>query len=172
MITTIRHILGVSLLAVALMLTSCSGDDSDLIAYIHEVKARPSKRIEPMPSFAPLSVFVFPENDNRRSPFKPIAQANRSDVNAPDQSRKKQPLEAFPLDALKFVGTLGQGSDLWALIKQPDMQITRIRVGNYIGQNFGKVILIKDNMIKIEETMKVSGAWKKETTTITLDTDK
>ncbi len=57
-----------------LLLSSCSGDNSDLVKYINEVKSRPGRPIEPIPKFAPLPIFRFPENDNRRNPFKPIDQ--------------------------------------------------------------------------------------------------
>lgn len=89
-----------------LLLSACSGDSSDLVKYINEVKSRPGRPIEPIPKFAPLPIFRFPENDNRRNPFKPIDQKKRNDIYAPDKKRPKQPLESFPLDALKFVGTL------------------------------------------------------------------
>lgn len=157
---------------IVLLLCSCSGDKSDLIKYINDVKSRKAKPIEPIPQFAPLPFFDFPENDNRRNPFKPVDQKKRIDLNAPDQKRSKQPLEAFQLDALKFVGTLKEGSEIWALIKQPDGQIVRVRSGNYMGQNYGRIISINNDLIKIEETTKDSGKWEKHITTITLDTGK
>ena len=156
----------------SLLLNACSGDDSELIKYINDTKARKVKQIEPMPQFAPLPIFKFPENDNRRNPFKPVDQRKTTDLFAPDQKRKKQPLEAFPLDALKFVGTLKQGSEEWALIKLPDEQINRIRVGEYMGQNYGRVISIQDDFIKLEETIKNSGIWEKHVITVNLYTGK
>lgn len=158
--------------SIVFTLSSCSGDNSDLIAFMNSIKSKPVKPIEPIPKFAPLPVFKFPENDSRRSPFKPIDQKKRVDVNAPDQHRNKQPLEAFPLDALKFVGTLTEGSQIWALIRQPDKQVVRVHVGDYMGQNYGRIFLIKDDIIKIEETVKDSGTWEKHKTTINLDTRK
>jgi type IV pilus assembly protein PilP len=157
---------------VLLLLSACSGDDSDLVKFINDTKARKVKQIEPIPKFAPLPIYKFPENDNRRNPFKPIDQKKRDDLFAPDQKRKKQPLEAFPLDSLKFVGILKQGSDVWALIKQPDKQVSRIRIGEYMGQNYGRVIEVKSDFMKLEETIKNSGTWEKHVTTINLYTGK
>lgn len=154
---------------VALLLNACSGDNSDLVKYINDIKARPALKIEPIPQFAPLPIFKFPENDNRRNPFKPI-DLKRTDLFAPDQKRRKQPLEAFPLDSLKFVGTLKEGSEVWALIKLPSNQISRIRIGEYMGQNYGRVIVIKGDLIKLEETIKNSGTWEKHITTINIFT--
>lgn len=158
--------------ALSLLLSACSGDNSDLVKYINDIKSRPSKPIEPIPKFAPLPVFKFPDNDQRRSPFKPVVLKKNADLYAPDQKRLKQPLEAYPLDALKFVGILERDSVIWALIKQPDQQITRVRVGDYMGQNYGRIIIITQELIKLEETVKDTGSWEKKITTIKLDTGK
>lgn len=81
-------------------------------------------------------------------------------------------MESFPLDALKFVGTLKKDNEIWALIRQPEGQISRVKVGDYMGQNYGRIILIKNELIKLEETVQKSGKWEKQFTTINLDTGK
>lgn len=165
-----RHSSYILVIILSWLLNGCSGDNSDLVKYINDIKARPALKIEPIPQFAPLPIFKFPENDNRRNPFKPIDQKKRTDLYAPDQKRVKQPLEAYTLDSLQFVGTLKEGNAIWALIRQPDKQIVRIRIGEYMGQNYGRVILIKNDLLKLEETIKNSGAWEKQITTINLYT--
>lgn len=172
MIIINRSINIILICSLSLLLESCSGDNTNLYKYIYDIKTRPPRPIEPIPKFAPLPKFKFPEYDNRRSPFKPVEFQKTSDRFAPDQNRVKEPLEAFPLDALKFVGTLKEANAVWALIKQPDKQITRIKIGNYMGQNFGHVIAIKDDFIKLEETLKVAGKWEKQITTLNLVTGK
>ncbi|WP_298622883.1 pilus assembly protein PilP [uncultured Legionella sp.] len=172
MINYIKHLQAVPIGLLSLLIISCSGDNSDLHKYINDTKSRPAKTIEPIPKFAPLPIFKFPENDTRRSPFKPVVLKKNAESDAPDQSRLKQPLEAFPLDALKFVGILEQGSVIWALIKQPDTQINRVRVGDYMGQNYGRIIVIKRELIKLEETVKDTGVWEKRIITLNLDTGK
>lgn len=156
----------------SLLLIACSGDNSDLTRYMHEVRSRPAKAIEPIPQFSELPVFTFPEDDQRRSPFKPVEQKKRNEIAAPDQHRSKDPLEIYPLDALKFVGTLKENNMIWGLIKDPDDKIVRIRAGEYMGQDYGMVISIKEEQIKLEETFKNAGKWEKRITTIDLDTGK
>ena len=56
----------------------------------------------------------------------------------PDLNRPKEPLEAFPLESLKMVGVLQQKNTNFALIKA-DTGLYRVKVGNYMGQNFGIV---------------------------------
>jgi type IV pilus assembly protein PilP len=144
-----------------------SGNDADLTRYIFEVKKRPALPIEPLPDFKPLPKFTYPEADARRSPFKPkiIAQ---SDQFAPNVKRPKQPLEAFPLDALKFVGILEQGPLIWALMKQPDGLISRVKPGDYMGQNYGQIVGIKDKSIQLDELMQLNGKWEKKRIVINL----
>ena len=159
------------LFLVAVLITACSGDNSDLLRYINSIKSRPGAPIEPIPKFSPLPVFRFPENDTRRSPFKPVEVKKASQL-APDQKRVKQPLESYPLDALTFVGILKEGNQLWALIRDPEKKVVAIKVGNYMGQNFGRVLSITSNEIKLEELIKNSGTWEKKITTINLNTSK
>ncbi len=62
-------------------------------------------------------------------------------------------------------------STVWALIKDPEGKITPLRIGQYMGQNYGRVIAIKLNEIKLEETIKNSGTWEKHITTLQLATE-
>ena len=146
---------------IALLCTACTGDNSDLSSYINDVKSRPVAPIEAIPKFAPLPVY----------PFKPV-EVKKVDQYAPDQKRLKQALEAYPLDGLKFVGILKQSNELWALILDPEKKVVPVKVGNYMGLNFGKIISIKSNEIKLEETTRNSGTWEKKITTIQLDAGK
>ncbi len=154
--------------AVSMLLYACSSSEDELSRYIHSVKNRPSKPIEPIPEFKPLAKFVFPADDKRRSPFKPIEHETQTDINSPDTKRLKQPLEAFPLDALKFVGILKQGQNIWGLILQPGGAVNRVHLGEYMGKNYGQIIRIRDNAIDIEESVQVGGRWEKRKITLNL----
>lgn len=152
-------------------LTGCgSSEEDDLDEYIHQIKSKPPMPIGPMPSIESIPKFTYPENDERRNPFKPLPVANKMDISAPNTNRLKQPLEAFPLDALKFVGILKQGTVIWALIKQPSGLVSRVKNGNFMGQNYGELIQINDNALDIEETVQVGGKWEKRNIVIHLST--
>lgn len=155
----------------SLLLAACSSDDSELKRYINTVKTRPGRPIEPIPEFKPLKKFIYPEADNRRSPFKPVV-AEQEESFAPNIKRPKQPLEAFPLDALNFVGILKDGPSVWALISQPNGLVTRVKTGDYMGQNYGQILSIQDKTIELEETLKVGGKWEKKKSTINIRTPK
>lgn len=153
-----------------LMLSACSSADEELTYYIHRVKNGAPKPIESIPEFKPMENFIFPENDMRRSPFMPTQHHDQSDANMPNMNRPKDPLEAFPLDALKFVGILKEGNVTWGLIGQPGGLVSKVRVGEYMGKNYGRVAAIIDNKIEIEETILVAGRWEKKKISLNLRT--
>lgn len=154
----------------SVFLFACHSSVDDLTHYINTIKSRPAAPIEPIPTFTPLKKFNYPEDMPRRNPFVPLAPKQQEDLFAPNINRTKQPLEAFPLDALKFVGILRQEGKLWGLIMQPGGLITRVKVGDYMGQNFGQVLSIKNKVINLEETIKINGLWKKRGMIINLRT--
>ncbi|WP_133129775.1 pilus assembly protein PilP [Legionella yabuuchiae] len=151
------------------ILAGCGPDDTELRNYMQEVKSRPSKPIEPIPEFEAPKKFTYPEQPIRRSPFKPIKVAETEDIQAPNINRPKQPLEVFPLDALKFVGIVKVNSTTWGLISQPDGLITRVKAGDYMGKNFGQITQITNDTIKLVETVQVGGKWEKRPTTLKLN---
>jgi type IV pilus assembly protein PilP len=70
----------------------------------------------------------------------------------PDLSRPKQYLEGFSLDALAMVGTITKpGNPLEALIEDPTGSVTRVRVGSYMGRNFGRVVEVSSDQIALVE---------------------
>lgn len=148
-------------LVVALMaglLGACGGDGmDDLREYAQKTKARPGGRVEPIPEVRPFEIFGYVE-DGRPSPFaawseQPAAQISRSSVGGlqPDINRRKEPLESYPLDGLKFVGTLDRGKQKWALISAPDRIVYRVTVGNHLGQSDGRIVSIGDDRVTLIE---------------------
>ena len=158
----------VRLLAIvlSLALSACSSSEDEMTRYIHRVKNRAGKTIEPIPEFKPLAKFVFPEDTQRRSPFKPALAERQEDSYSPNMKRSKQPLEAFSLDTLKFVGTLKQDNTMWGLIRQSSGVVSRVKVGDYMGKDYGQIVMINDKKMLIEETVQGSGRWEKKKVTI------
>lgn len=134
------------LLAVA-ALGACSSDD-DLQQYIAQVKARKSNKIEPIPQMKQYEAFAYVAGD-RREPFTPSVPSN-SGVR-PDMNRNREPLEEFPLDALKMVGVIDYNKVQYAMVRAPDGVIHRVTVGNYMGQNFGKITKISESEVDLDE---------------------
>ncbi len=138
------------------LLSGCQQNNSDLEDYIKEVKAKPARDIPPIPDIIAYQPFNYP--NHRRDPFDDSVIAaklapERKTVSTVhiDRNRPKEYLESFPLDSLKMVGTMQQGGQRWALIRTPEGTIQRVRVGNYLGQNHGKITQITENSVKLTE---------------------
>lgn len=135
-------------------LAGCGRDMSDLESYIAEVNARPGGRIEPLPVIRPYEAFTYEAYD-LRSPFipdKPMAKAkDRAGGLRPDARRPREFLEQFPLDTLEMVGTLTLEGDYFGLLQTADNLVHRVQVGNYVGQNDGRIVAIDETEIRVVE---------------------
>jgi len=160
-----------------MLLAGCSNDDfSDLSQYISSVKARPKGSIEKLPEIKTIEPFIF-KPEELRDPFKPLEQPEQTENTGaetgnglkPDFTRRKEELEAFPLDGLKMVGTVDMKSTLWGLVKATDNTVHRVQVGNYMGKNFGKIIRISTDKIELMEILPDKpGTWREQQTSLAL----
>jgi type IV pilus assembly protein PilP len=159
------------------MIVAC-GDDgfSDLQQYLTEVKARPKGTIEPLPEIKTVEPFVF-KPEGLRDPFKAIseseeaedAQVSTGNGIKPDMTRRKEELESFPLDSLRMVGTIVMKATLWGLVKASDKTIYRVKVGNYMGKNYGKIIRILTDKIELMEIVPdTPGTWRGQQASLAL----
>ncbi|MGY6275823.1 pilus assembly protein PilP [Methylomonas sp. MgM2] len=164
-------------LAFAFFLTACSSDDmTDLHEYIQEVKVRPKGAIEPLPEIKIVEGFIF-KPEGLRDPFRPTevtleesgaSVAGYSGIR-PDTQRRKEELEAFSLDTLRMVGTLTDQLGLWGLVKTKDGTIHSVQVGNYMGQNYGRIVRIAEDRIELMEIVPDKpGTWREQQATLAL----
>jgi len=167
-----KYARGATLAVMVFLLVGCSGgDNTDLQAYINEVKASTKGRITPLPEFVPVESFAYSANDYG-DPFmswetkamlaaKDRKQADNSEGGLqPDLGRRRESLEAFPLDTLRMVGTMSKGGKSSALVSSPDGLVSRIVVGNYLGQNYGQVTSVAEDKIELIEVVPDGlGAW-------------
>jgi type IV pilus assembly protein PilP len=74
-------------------------------------------------------------------------------------NRRKEPLEAYPLDTMIMVGSLMRQGQLVALVKVNDL-LYQVRRGNYLGQNFGRVNSISETEVVLREIVQdAAGDW-------------
>lgn len=159
----------------ALLLAGCGGDEQrDLEAWIKEQDNMPRPRIEPLPEVKPFQAFSYrADTDGLLDPFKPRKiEAPKQTADSgirPDLNRPREPLEAYPLENLRMVGTLSQKGAIFALIKTPDNNLFRVRKGNYLGQNFGRITDIDEGNVKLTEIVQDgAGEWMERTSTLQL----
>ena len=87
----------------------------------------------------------------------------------PDLNRNKEELEAFPLDSLRMVGTLQRDDDIWAIVLASDDTVHRVQVGNYMGQNYGKIVNIQEDRVDLIEIARdARGRWQERPASIAL----
>ncbi|MGR5152097.1 pilus assembly protein PilP [Photobacterium swingsii] len=99
-------------------------------------------------------------------------EAQGKDCWQPDDTRRPQSLERFPLDQLAIKGVMDGGKHRWALIYTPESKLVKIKEGQYIGLNHGRVLKVTPRFIDIEEILSDGkGCWLKRETQLALKAD-
>jgi type IV pilus assembly protein PilP len=173
----IFKIIGLSIVSM-LMLTGCSNSEkrAELEAYVKRIKSRNITEIEPLPEVKPYETFTYSAS-NLRSPFTPSfpeeatkKMAEGTNGIQPDSNRRREALEAYPIDSLRMVGTLEKNKRKWALVVSPDGAVYRITKGNYLGQNHGRIEDVTEENLSITEIIPdVSGGWRERKVSIALN---
>ena len=145
-------------IAVAGLVAGCSSEMEELKTFVRDSDKNLPRRIDPLPAVKPFEPFTY-EGFDLPDPFKPRKLSAPKEGSggglAPDLNRRKEPLESFPLEQLKMVGTLSQGNDIYALVRA-DKTLYRVKKGNYMGQNFGLITDVSDSEIKLKEIVQDS----------------
>lgn len=150
-----------------LLLSGC-GDDGvqDVRAWMDETKrttpVKVAKIAEPK-TFIPFAYggkdTVDPYDPAKLSVALAKLQGRTGTGIKPDLNRPREPLESVPLDTLAMVGTLQKVGLSYALL-QSDKNIFQVKVGNYIGQNFGLVTKISESGVDLKEIVQdAAGEW-------------
>lgn len=151
----------------AFVFGGCSSEEhSDLRQFVKESDKLPGGRIPPLPEVKPYEPFAYNAYD-LTDPFKPRKieppKTTAKGGLQPDFNRPREALEAFALENLKMVGTLQQKGQVFALVKAPDNALYRVQSGNYLGQNFGRIVGISETDIKLKEIVQDSGGnWEEK----------
>ena len=162
----------VFMLMLVSLLTACSEEFQDIKDFIKESDKGLKGRVEPLPEVKPYEPFIYNAFD-LPDPFRPrktepVKAAGTSKLQ-PDLNRRKEALEAYPLENLRMVGTLERGKVIYALIKSPDNNLFRIKSGNYMGQNFGLVTDVTESSLKLKELVQdSSGDWTERESSLQL----
>ncbi len=158
---------------VSLLLAGCGGEEfQDLHDFVKNAGADMRGKIPPPPEVKPYVNFIYNNDTNLPDPFKPrkpTVHLGQAGLNQPDLDRPKEALEEFPLEGLKVVGYLQQNKISYAVIRAPDEKLYRVKAGNYLGLNFGKILEISDSEVKIKEVIQdTSGDWSERISTLQL----
>lgn len=156
---------------------SASGED-ELQNWMKEQRNAAKPRIEPLPEPGKFSPQAYSQAGSIE-PFsnQKLTQALRRDSNqtssnaaliAPELSRRKEPLEALPLDSVSMVGSLVKQGAPVALVKVDNL-IYQVRVGNHLGQNYGLITKVTETGISLREIVQdAAGEWIERTAALQL----
>lgn len=177
---SIKRLFNLVLVCGFLVLAACSDNDGleDLRAFTEAERAKKASEIEPLPVIIPPEVFKYTASSivspfSKENVLPEIKATLEISPILPDQDRIRQPLEYFPLDALKMVGTLEQYGRKYAIIFAPDDTVHSIAKGHYAGTQLGEVIEVLEGEIVLEETVKLkNGRWEKRKVSLALIEEK
>jgi type IV pilus assembly protein PilP len=161
---------------VSLLLTACGDPTEELRGWTEQQRkdVRPKvSKLEKPQKFEPATY----EQISSVDPFSTqklavaVKQESRqpNSLLAPEMNRRKEPLEAYPLDALRMMGSLMRSSGQYVAILRADNLNFTVMVGNYIGQNFGKITRVTETEVTLREIVQdPAGEWVERVSSLQL----
>lgn len=152
-----------------LVLVGCGPSrEDDIRQWMADERNQTKPKVDPIPApkqFKPEAYI----NAATTEPFskEKLTQALKRDASvvvngalvAPELARRKEPLEAFPLDSMSLVGSLIKEGQPVALVKVDNL-LYQVKQGAYLGQNFGKVVKISETEVTLREIVQDAvGEW-------------
>lgn len=166
-------------LVITTQLSGCTGSNQDEVRqWMVDERNQTRPKVNPIPApkqFKPeayssgAEVEPFSNQKLTQALKRDSAQvASNAGLVAPELVRRKEPLEAFPIDAMSLVGSLTKSGQPIGLVKV-DGLLYQVRVGNYLGQNYGRIVKITETEVVLREiTQDAIGEWIERTTTLQL----
>jgi type IV pilus assembly protein PilP len=164
---------------VLLSVTGCgSSDQGELQQWIADQRSTTKPRVDPLPEPTKFTPQAYSQ-EGAIEPFsnQKLTQALKRDsaqatsnaaLIAPELARRKEPLEASPLDAVTMVGSLVKIGQPVALVRVDNL-IYQIKPGNYLGQNYGRVTKVTETGVSLREIVQdAAGEWIERTATLQL----
>ncbi|RIX79347.1 pilus assembly protein PilP [Acidovorax cavernicola] len=114
-------------------------------------------------SFEPFNMLKLTQALRRES-----NQPSTSELIAPELARRKEALEAFPLDSMAMVGSMNRNGQPVALVRV-DKLLYKVRVGEYLGLNYGRITRINETEVALREIVQdAAGEWIERVATLQL----
>lgn len=152
-------------------LAGCSFDEGDdLDQYMRDATKGVKPKVKLLPEVQPYLALQYNADGTLVDPFRARKAVNKSSVLQPNLNRPKEPMEAYPLESLKYVGLLSKSKLTYALLKTPDETVQQVKLGGYVGQNFGRITQITDGEILLTEIVQddLSGDWVERSSSLIL----
>jgi type IV pilus assembly protein PilP len=167
-------------LAATAALAACTGsDDEEINKWMQEQRAATKPQVQPIPEPKKFTPEVYSQ-EAAVEPFSnlKLTQALKRESQqagtasaallTPELNRRKEPLEAYPLDAMVMVGSLTKQGQPVALVKVDNL-LYQVRPGNYLGQNYGRITKVGENEVVLRELVQdAAGEWVERVATLQL----
>ena len=161
-------------------LSACgSSGQEEIQQWMQEQRAQTKPNVQPIPEPKKFT----PQDYTQEAAVEPfsnqkLTQALKRDSQqsssasaallAPELNRRKEPLEAFPLDAMVMVGSLVKQGQPVALVKVDNL-LYQVRPGNYLGQNYGRITKVGETEVVLRELVQdAAGEWVERTASLQL----
>jgi type IV pilus assembly protein PilP len=162
------------LLVCCACLSACSGESShdDLIQWMTEASRDLKGKLPPLPQVKPYEPVAY-DAGNLTDPFKSSRvipeRVSGGGGKGPDPTRQREPLEAYSLESLKYVGVITTQEKEWIAIIRADTALYQVRSGNYLGQNFGVITGINESEVVLKELVQdAAGDWVERVSSLLL----
>jgi type IV pilus assembly protein PilP len=172
-----RHLLAIAAGAALLAGCGASGQE-ELQQWMTAQRAATKPQVQPIPEPKKFTPQAYSQ-ETATDPFSNVklTQALKRDsaqatsnaaLVAPELARRKEPLEAYPLDAMKMVGSLIKEGQPVALLRVDNL-LYQVKPGNYLGQNYGKIVKVSETEVTLREIVQdAAGEWTERTATLQL----
>ncbi len=160
--TRTTHRIGLALLGLAL-LAGCSADHDELRGWMEQQRReakpnvpplQPPKRFDPQPYTAAQAVEPFSTQKLSVALKQEARQPNS--LLAAELNRRKEPLESYPLDSMSMVGSVNREGTPFALLRVDNL-LYQVKVGDHLGQNYGRIMKIAETEIVLRELVMDAG---------------
>ena len=164
-----------AVLVVAALVVGCGAEQEELQAWMdqqrREVKPSvqplaPPKRFDPAPFGG--GQLVDPFSTQKLSVALKQEAKQPNSLLASEMNRRREPLEAYPTDGMLMVGSVSKAGKPVALLRVDNL-LYQVKLGDYLGQNFGKIIRISETEVALREIVQdAAGEWIERTSTLAL----
>ena len=166
---------GLTVLCAALLLSACGGESEELQQWMAQQRkeVKPSiEQIEAPKKFVPQAYSAItgtePFSAQKLVIGSPLDNRQSNALLASETRRRKEPLEAYPLDSMAMVGSVTRQGRPYALIRVDNL-LHYVKAGEYLGQNYGKITRIGETEVDLREIVQdAAGEWVERTATLQL----
>ena len=158
--------IGGVLVFAGLLLAACGGDQDELQQWMEQQKREVRPSVEPLSApkkFIPQAYAALGSVE----PFstQKLTVALKQEAQQPNSllageiNRRKEPLEAYPVDSMAMVGSVTRNGRPYALLKVDNL-LYQVKQGDYLGQNYGKITKISETNVAYREIVQdAAGEW-------------